>query len=223
MCWCEFQTWTLLEKGFSHLNIDSFGFILTVSSLILLFRSRTPLWEPLKEPIVDPRPLSGLDNVGDTRMLLVEMSIIFPKPSGGDTSTRLRHFGSITLLKSGVPLRDAGDPDLDLIPIRFRWDFREATFGAQSLPDDFNATERRLDDGEPEIGELVDSRERSVCGVDVPDCSRLICLLWISIEKQYPYRGWSGQAFNNQFVYRICSCLKYSMIKTYAKCKEYDL
>ena len=65
--------------------------------------------------MVDPRPLSGLDNVGDTRMLLVEMSIIDPKPSGGDTSTRLRHFGSITLLKSGVPLRDAGDPDRDLI------------------------------------------------------------------------------------------------------------
>ena len=53
-------------------------------------------------------------------MLLVEMSIIFPRPSGGDTSTRLRHFGSITLLKSGVPFRDAGDPDRDLIPIRFR-------------------------------------------------------------------------------------------------------
>jgi len=160
------------KRIFTFLNIDSFGFILTVSSLILLFRSRTPLWEPLKEPIVDPRPLSGLDNVGDTRMLLVEMSIIFPRPSGGDTSTRLRHFGSITLLKSGVPFRDAGDPDRDLIPIRFRWDFSEATLGAQSLPDDFNATERRLDDGEPEIGELVDTRDLSVCGVDVPDCSR---------------------------------------------------
>ena len=44
--------------------------------------------------------------------------------------------------------------------------------GAQSLPDDFSATERRVDDGEPEIGELVDSRDLSVCGVDVPDCSR---------------------------------------------------
>ena len=192
MCWCEFQTWTLLE-GFSHLNIDSFGFILTVSSLILLFRSRTPLCDPLSEPIVDPRPLSGLDNVGDTRMLLVEMSIIDPKPSGGETRTLLKHFGSITLLKSGVPLREAGDPDRDLIWRRFRWDFSEATLGAQSLPDDFNATERRLDDGEPEIGELVDIRDRSVCGVDDPDCWRWITDFYINhFLKNLPKMVWTS-------------------------------
>ena len=51
--------------------------------------------------------------VGETRVLLVEISIIDPRPRGGDTRTRLKHFGSITLLKSGV--REAGDPDRDLI------------------------------------------------------------------------------------------------------------
>ena len=106
-------------------------------------------------------------------MLLVEMSIIglIVPPSGGDTRTRLRHLGSITLLKSAGFTREAGDPDRDRIWRRLRCDLSEATFGAQSLPDDFSATERRLEDGEPyDIGESVDNREHSVCDVVDSDC-----------------------------------------------------